>query len=66
MPMGMRDTMHDAPLDRIQHLIRKLPQWIRTDLSSNDVSLRDRAEDALYGMIGAAIGAGGESSEPVA
>ena len=65
MPVGMRDTMHDAPLDRIQNLLRKLPRWIRTDLSSHDASLRERAEDALYGMIGAAIRAGGESSEPV-
>jgi hypothetical protein len=65
MHAGMRDTMHDASLDRIQLLIRKLPQWIRTDLSSHDASLRERAEDALYGMISAAIEAGGESSGPV-
>jgi hypothetical protein len=65
MPVGMRDTMHDAPLDQIQHLIRKLPRWIRTDLSSQDAALRERAEDALYGIISAAIRDGGESSEPV-
>jgi hypothetical protein len=46
-------------------LIRKLPQWIRTDLSFQDASLRARAEDALHGMISAAISAGGEPSKPV-
>jgi hypothetical protein len=56
--------MHDASFDQIHHLIRKLPQWIRTDLSSRDPSLRARAEDALHGMISAAIRAGDKSSEP--
>ena len=62
MPVGMRDTMHDASLDRIQLLIRKLPQWLRADLFAQDAALRKRAEDALYGMISAAIKAGSESS----
>ena len=65
MPVGMRDTMHDASLDRIQLLIRKLPQCVRADFFSQDAALRERAEDALYGMISAAIEAGSESSEPV-
>lgn len=57
--------MTDASLDQMQHLIRKLPQWIRTDLSSQDASLRERAEDALHGMISAAIKAVGEPSKTV-
>ena len=58
--------MNDASPEQMQHRIRKLPQSIRTDLSSHDAVLRERAEDALYGMIRAAIIAGGESSGPVA
>jgi hypothetical protein len=57
--------MHDAPFDQIQHLIRKLPHWIWTDLSSQDASLRERAEDALHRMISAAIKASGNRSKPV-
>jgi hypothetical protein len=37
---------------------------VQTDLSSQDAALRERAEDALYGMISAAIRAGDESSGP--
>jgi hypothetical protein len=59
----MEDTMRDTSFDQIQHLIRKLPQWIRTDLSSHDASLRERAEDALHGMIIAAVKASGNRSK---
>lgn len=35
----------------VRELVERLPQWLRTDLSSADVIQRQRAQDALIGMI---------------
>jgi hypothetical protein len=42
-------------------LLRRAPTWIRADLSAADPKLRERAEDALAAMIGAALS---ESNDP--
>ncbi|MBY8825515.1 hypothetical protein [Sphingomonas colocasiae] len=42
----------------LRELIAKMPQWLRTDLSSADPGLRERAEDTLHAMLTAALDAG--------
>lgn len=40
-PAGLRD------------MVRRLPEWLRTDLSSTDPQRRERAEETLVAMIDA-------------
>ena len=37
--------------DALRHMIERMPRWVRTDLSSADAGLRERAEDALLAML---------------
>jgi hypothetical protein len=39
-------------------VIRKMPLWLRSDLSSADPALRQRAEESLLAIVLAAIDAG--------
>lgn len=39
---------HDA---KLRDLLRRLPDWMRKDLASSDVTRRERAEDALQVML---------------
>jgi hypothetical protein len=39
----------------ITSVLNAAPQWIRSDLASNDAARRQRAEEALAAMIAAAI-----------
>jgi hypothetical protein len=40
----------------LNEMVKRLPQWLRSDLCSSDISLRDRAEDALIAMIAVQLG----------
>lgn len=37
----------------LRELVKRLPEWLRADLSSSDLQKRERAEDVLVAMIGA-------------
>jgi hypothetical protein len=39
----------------ILKVVSQAPAWIRTDLSSKDPALRERAEEALAAMVAAAL-----------
>jgi hypothetical protein len=39
----------------ITSVLNQAPEWIRSDLTSKDASLRERAEEALAAMIAAAV-----------
>ena len=39
----------------VERLLAKAPQWLRQDLLSNDLSVRQRAEETLAAMIAAAL-----------
>jgi hypothetical protein len=41
--------------DIVTSLLRRAPEWVRSDLCSRDPPLRARAEDALAMMIAAAL-----------
>lgn len=43
--------MSDSPDLKLTDLLRRLPDWIRRDLASTDVSRRARAEDSLHAML---------------
>lgn len=43
--------MQEARSNALRHMIEKIPRWVRTDLSSADTGLRERAEDALHAML---------------
>ena len=43
------------PSPLILKVVSQAPAWIRTDLSSKDAALRQRAEEALAAMIAAAL-----------
>lgn len=36
---------------KLRDLLRRLPDWMRKDLASSDVTRRERAEDALQVML---------------
>lgn len=40
----------------VDDVLHRVPAWVRSDLSSSDAALRERAEDVLAAMIGAALG----------
>ncbi len=46
--------MKEVSSNSIRHMVERIPQWLRADLSSTDPMLRGRAEDALFAMIVAA------------
>lgn len=35
----------------VQGMVRKIPNWVRKDLSAEDAARRERAEDALVAMV---------------
>ena len=39
----------------VTEVLRRAPEWVRTDLTSRDPATRARAEETLAGMITAAI-----------
>jgi hypothetical protein len=43
--------MREEGSDHLLGLIRRMPEWVRTDLSSKDAALRERAEDTLAAML---------------
>lgn len=45
----------EAATKIVCELLRRAPTWIRADLSAADPKLRERAEEALAAMIGAAL-----------
>lgn len=49
--------MQESASKDFRELIAKMPLWLRTDLSSSDHGLRERAEDALHAMLSAALDA---------
>jgi guanyl-specific ribonuclease Sa len=49
--------MQENPSKSIRQMVKRMPQWLRVDLSSSDALLRGRAEGALSAMIVAAIDA---------
>ena len=42
--------------EAIHRLLRRLPQWLRSDLASPDPLHRERAEEALLAMTMACLG----------
>lgn len=42
--------------EAIHKLLRRLPQWLRSDLASPDPLHRERAEEALFAMTMACLG----------
>lgn len=42
--------------EAIHRLVRRLPQWLRSDLASPDPLHRERAEEALFAMTIACLG----------
>lgn len=47
--------MQESISQDLREVIAKMPQWLRTDLSSADPGLRERAEDTLHAMLTAAL-----------
>ena len=43
-------------------VLRRAPAWIRTDLSSHDPKLRNRAEEVLATLIATALAGAGDGS----
>lgn len=43
--------MDQKTSDIIAHVVARAPQWLRHDLTSKDISARDRAEETLSAMI---------------
>ena len=37
--------------NNLRELVRRLPAWLRADLSTTDAQRRERAEDALVAII---------------
>ena len=48
----------------VSGVVARLPEWVRTDLASKDVSVRQRAEESLAAMIVAAASVSPVASEP--
>ncbi|SES07207.1 hypothetical protein SAMN05518866_13638 [Sphingobium sp. YR768] len=42
--------------EAVHRLLKRLPQWLRSDLASSDPLLRERAEEALFAMTIACLG----------
>ncbi|NOW48685.1 hypothetical protein FHW96_004875 [Novosphingobium sp. SG751A] len=40
----------------LPEMVKRLPQWLRSDLCSSDTLLRERAEDALIAMLEVHLG----------
>jgi hypothetical protein len=51
MPLLQRRVMSDSNDAKLRDLLRRLPDWMRKDLASSDVTRRERAEDALQVML---------------
>ena len=63
--MVLVDPMQRDVSDGVRHMLGRIPQWLRVDLSSSDAMLRERAEDALSAMIVAALAEPVAAAEPV-
>jgi len=55
-------TMSKIDTAGLTELLRRLPEWIRADLSAKDANLRTRAEEALAAMIASEL-QDGEANE---
>jgi hypothetical protein len=51
---------------KINTVITRLPEWVRTDLTAKDIQARSRAEETLAAMIVAAINGDHHGSTPPA
>ena len=56
---GMRTNECILANVAVRDMVRRIPQWLRGDLSAIDPMLRERAEDALAAMIAALQEKGG-------
>ncbi len=63
--MVLVDPMQRDVSDGVRHMLGRIPQWLRVELSSSDAMLRERAEDALSAMIVAALAEPVAAVEPV-
>ncbi|MDP1027096.1 hypothetical protein Q5H91_07720 [Sphingomonas sp. KR1UV-12] len=45
----------EALVDLVQKVLARAPEWVRSDLSARDPSIRQRAEETLAAMISAAL-----------
>jgi hypothetical protein len=63
--MVLVDRMQRNVSDGVRHMLGRIPQWLRVELSSGDAMLRERAEDALSAMIVAALAEPIAAAEPV-
>ncbi len=62
---GLGRSMQRDVSDGVRHMLGRIPQWLRVQLSSSDAMLRERAEDALSAMIVAALAEPVAAPEPV-
>jgi len=63
--MALIDLMQRDISDGVRHMLGRIPQWLRVQLSSSDAMLRERAEDVLSAMIVAALAEPVAATEPV-
>jgi len=49
----------------VTKVLSRAPDWIRKNLAAKDVSTRERAEEALAALIGAALANGSAEGEIV-
>ncbi|UUL83835.1 DUF6771 family protein [Sphingomonas qomolangmaensis] len=47
--------MNDQTKATVTAMLAKAPEWVRTDLSAKDPSVRTRAEETLAAMIASAL-----------
>ena len=57
-PDQQNRKMTDEQHATITTVVKKMPDWIRRDLLSNDAANRQRAEDALAARIAVALRTG--------
>ncbi|MAM11839.1 MAG: hypothetical protein CML23_15540 [Rhizobiaceae bacterium] len=55
-PIEGADMPDAARGEAIHRLLKRLPQWLRSDLASPDSLPRERAEEALFAMTMACLG----------
>jgi hypothetical protein len=47
--------MNETLTGIVLQVIERTPQWVRHDLEAKDAAIRNRAEETLAAMIGAAL-----------
>lgn len=48
---GCGNELSTIGSEALHRLLKRLPEWLRSDLASSDASHRARAEDALLAML---------------